>query len=141
MSGEVPIGLKWIIDTLDGDANATSKGPGGAWDALAPDGTPTPYYIVSLQSGFDVCNAYATRLLTNATYQIKAVGEAGNPQAVVDANAALDALFGDRKNVGIPGGLIVSCYRTSPLQYKELDPTGAEWSHIGGLYDLQIQAL
>jgi len=135
---EAAIALEWLLATLRGDNALTSIATGGVHRAMASLGTVPPYIIVANQAGVDVLTANAVRLMNNSLYQVKAVGPAAMTDTLMSAAAEIDALF-KRADGTATGGLILSCYRESPLQLDELRASGEQWSNVGGLYRLLIQ--
>lgn len=134
---EAAIALGWIFTTLANDATLTSEATGGVHRAYAPPDTVPPYIIVGFQTGLDVLTANAVRLMNNSLYQIKVVGPADDTPTLMSIAAEIDALF-KRASGSATGGLILTCYRESPLQVDEI-VSGEQWTNIGGLYRMLIQ--
>jgi hypothetical protein len=142
---ESAAGFAWLYSVLSGDSTLTGYAPGGVWRGLAPDGTATPFVILSLQSGQDKLTANAVRILDDDTFLVKASGPASNTAGVTNAAARIDALLGRTSGtIGTPGqvtaGAILACYRETPLSVDELI-NGELWTNLGGLYRLIIQAM
>jgi hypothetical protein len=80
--------------------------------------------------------------MTNALYQVKGVGLLEDPQSVVDLASRIDTVLGGDqglKNVSIDNGYALSCYRESPLLLPDVDKSGVQFMHLGGLYRVRIQ--
>lgn len=135
---EIALGLAWIKATLLGDSTMVALAPGGFHRAMAPPKTATPFVTFSYISGADTITANAFRLLSQLTYQIRAVGPASATDAIFAAAAQIDSLFGGPTAGTTSGGFIDSCYRQSPIHVDEL-VSGLQWSNQGGLYKLEIQ--
>lgn len=136
---ETAIALEWLMSTLTGDNALTPLATGGVHRAMASPGTVPPYVIVAFQAGVDVLSANAFRLMDNLLYQVKVVGPASMTATLLSAAAEIDALLKLASGTAT-GGLILSCYRESPLQLDEL-VNGELWSNVGGLYRLLIQQM
>lgn len=132
--------IQFIIATLSGDAQAMAAAPGGAWEGMAPPGTPTPYYVVSHQGDGDILSANARRLGNSAVYQIVAYAPASQYAALVTCADRIDALFGripaTPGTIPTSGGVTIeSCYREQQIALPEL--VGAIlWYRVGGLHRL-----
>jgi len=128
-------GFAWLKTVLWSDTQIKSLVPGGVRRGYAPFNTPTPYIILALQSGADVLTANAFRLMASLVYQIQVVGPASNTEALVQAANRIDELL--KRRTGTNNGSRITCFRESSLSYDEL-VEGEMWTHIGGLYRLQI---
>ncbi len=136
---EIATGYAFLYSTLQADSTLASLAPGGIHRSIAPNGTATPVIIISLQSGVDVITATGVRLMTNALYQVKAVGPASDMQSIVNAASQLDITLGGSqgiRNVSVSGGgYVLSCVREGPLAYDDSKlVVGQLWSYLGGLY-------
>ncbi len=139
---EAALGLSFFLTTLRADSTLVSLSPGGIRVGALPVGSSYPGTIVAFQSGTDVIYANAVRSSVDALYQVKASGLLDDPQSVVDLASQIDAtLGGDQglKNVFIPNGYIAGCYRESPLFLTDVDKSGVQFMHLGGLYRVRIQ--
>lgn len=131
--------VQFIVSTLTADTQAMAAAPGGAWEGMAPPGTPTPYYVVSHQGDGDILTATARRVGTSAVFQIVAYAPASQYAALVSAADRLDALFGRipaTPSGALPtssGVTIEACYREQQIALPEL--VGAvQWNRAGGLF-------
>jgi hypothetical protein len=140
-SQEVVIALEYLYSTLSADATLQGYAPGGVHRGLAPPETTTPYVIFAYQSGTDVNTMNAYRIMTDPLFQAKAVGPASITAQIASAAERIDELL--KPNQGgvtatLADGLVLSCFRESPLQTDEI-VSGQQWSNIGGLYRLLVQ--
>lgn len=145
MSGhEGMLALEWLNSVLSGDSTLSGYAPGGVWRGMAPQETPTPFIILSLQSGSDVVTMNAVRLMDDLLVQVKAVGPAATQTAMIaNAAARMDALIGNPPNAGTTQdglGYVLASYRQSPLIVDEL-VAGDVWTNIGGLYRIEIEQI
>jgi hypothetical protein len=136
---EIAIGLSWITATLKADAQWLALSPGGVRRGVAPIGTAYPVTIIAFQSGLDVIYANAVRSSSNVLYQIRASGPSDNSQAVLNLASRIDDLFG-RARGSVAGGIVLSCYRESPLAYDD-NTAGVQYMHVGGLYRIRTQKI
>ncbi len=145
MSSEVAMGLQFLYSTLSADGILATLAPGGVHRFVAPQGTVTPFVIISYQSGKDSTTLNGVRLMDDFSYLAKAVGPTSSTQAIVDASSQLDVALGGReglRNIMVTGGAILACYRTTPVMYDQpVKGTSDIWSHLGGLYRLEIQQI
>lgn len=74
--------------------------------------------------------------------QIKAIGSNENYGAIVACANRIDALFKSVKNAAMPGGgTMLACWREQELAYEEPAlVNGVPWSHLGGIYHLEVTA-
>ena len=136
---ELSRGRDWIIATLTASSAFTTNAPGGVHSGLAPTGTPTPYCVVTVQSGgVDVAGVAGIRLFTTPLYQVRVFGPATQYAAIVAAADAADAVL-QRAHGTTADGTIMSCIRQSGLAIDEIVGTGVQWSSLGGLYRLQVR--
>jgi hypothetical protein len=134
------VGLEFIMATLQNDATYMSLSPSGVWRGIAPVGTVMPFGSITLQSGNDVLTANARRIFVNAIYQLRATGLAGNTAAIAALAAQIDTLL-ERPPYGYAaGGVVISAYREATIWLDE-DIGSDKYTHIGGLYRLQIQSM
>ena len=141
---EVATGYAFLYSTLQADATLATLAPGGIHRSIAPNGTPTPVIIISLQSGIDVVTVAGVRLMTNALYQIKAVGPASDMQSIVNAASQLDIVLGGSqgiRNITVNGGgYVLSCVREIPLAYDDTQlVVGQLWTYLGGMYRIYAE--
>ena len=114
---------------------------GGVFREYAPMDTVPPFALVVQQSSVDVNTMNGTRLFTNKLMQIKALGPSGpggNYTALVTICDRIDALFKNVRDIGLPSGGVLACYRESEIAYGEI-VNGQPWSHLGALYRIELQ--
>jgi hypothetical protein len=135
---EAASGLAFFLSAL----RAGTTSPGGVQFGAASIGTPFPCVIVNFQSGIDIVYANAKRAFVDALYQVKAVGVSANPDAIVALYSQIEAALGGDEglsHIDVTGGHVLSCYRTAPLMYPDIDKAGTQFMHLGGLYRVQNQ--
>jgi len=142
-ASEAVLGLQFLFGILSADSTLAGYAPGGGFRSLAPDGTATPFWVVSLQSaGKDSMTQQAVRLLANPLFLIKVSGPASQMQAIANAAAQIDVLLGGGqglRNRSVTGGWIAACYRESVHLQDEGPINGVVWSNLGGLYRMEIE--
>ena len=92
------------------------------------------------QSDVDVMTLQAIRLWAGMLLQIKAVGPTAQYAALVIIADRIDELFKNQRNIPLASGGVLACYRDGQVAYE--DPkliNGAAWSHLGGLYRIDLQ--
>ncbi len=126
---------------MQSDAPLMAAAVGGVWREYAPVDTVAPFALVSQQAGTDVLTANAVRLFVSILLQIKMIGPSGpggNYGALITGADRIDALFKSVRSVGLGTGGILCCYREQTIAYGEL-VASQPFSHLGGLYRIQIQ--
>ena len=97
---EVIYGFQWLTQVLGADSALSGFAPGGVWKSMVPDGTVTPYVVLTFMAGSDVLTFNAVRLMTTPLYQIKAVGPASLASQVISAAGRIDQLIGSPPTSG-----------------------------------------
>ncbi len=136
---EVALAFQWINSTLRGDSQLMAASTGGIWQGTADISTVGPYTSFGQQSGQDSLTSAAKRVMARMLLQIVGVGPDAQYGALVVIANRIDVLFGDVKNVGLPGGgVMLTSYREQPLALDIGLVAGASWSKLGGLYHIDI---
>ncbi len=130
--------FQWAVSTMQADSALMAAATGGVYQDIAPLNTLPPIVIVGCQAGTDVLTGNAVRLWTKLIFQIKAIGPATNYGALVTIANRIDALFGRVGPISLAPGTVMCCYRETELAISEL-VNGQQWSHLGGLYTIQLQ--
>ncbi len=140
---EIAQAFTWVSTTMQSDAPLMAAAVGGVWREYAPVDTVAPFVIVSQQAGTDVLTANAIRLFVDILLQIKMIGPSGpggNYGALIAGADRIDALFKSVRSVGLSSGGVLACYREQTIAYGEL-VNGQPWSHLGGLYRIELQGV
>lgn len=104
-----------------------------------PGETAFPYaFFGAPEPGEDTRGVGAVRILTNATWEIKAVDKAIGWTAVEEVADRLDALVHGAAGAAGTDGWVLMGVRERPIDYRE-DAAGVEYRHLGGLYRLWAQ--
>lgn len=136
---EVPRGYAYIA------AKCAGLAPGGVHKGVAPEGTPTPYIVMSHIGGPDVGGAGGPRLWNNGNFQVLVCGpdeaqDAPYNSAYADvvsvADAVDTALEYTSGNAG--GATIMRSRRMEPIEYGEI-VNGAQWSRLGARWNVLIR--
>ncbi len=138
---EIASAFTWVSTTMQADSALMAVAIGGVYREYAPIDTVAPFALVNQQAGTDVLTANAIRLFVSILLQIKMIGPSGpggNYGALVTGADRIDTLFKSVRSVGLASGGILSCYRESTIAYGEL-VNGQPWSHLGGLYRIELQ--
>lgn len=131
--------FKFAVSTMQADSALMAAATGGVWQGFADIGTTAPYALVTRQGGSDTNTFNVYRVFTHIMLQIKAVGPATNYAALVTIASRIDALFKRVGSTALPdGGGLIACWREQEVAYEEL-VNGTQFSHLGGLYHLELQ--
>jgi len=131
----------WVDATMRADSSLMAAAVGGVHQGFADIGTVPPFVSYGRQSGSDVTTVNQIRLFVHILLQIKAVGPIANYAALVVIADRIDALFKDKRNIGLASGGILACYRDSELAYDDPPVNGAAWANLGGLYHIELQGV
>ena len=137
MANEPLRALQWITTTLTNDATFTALVPGGVWRGLAPQGTPTPYCVLSIQSAPDLLTFNGVRIWNDALILVKVVGPAAQALALQSASDRVDALL-DHKSGASGGSTIFACVRESAPSVDEV-VNDVLWSNFSGAYRVKVK--
>ena len=126
-----------ILAVLEGDAVLSAIVPDGVWIDEAP-AQSRRFVIVSLVLGQDVAT-FGGRAWEERLYLIKAVVQALEPSAAIDAAARVNALLEDAP-IAVPGYAYMTMHRIEPLQRTEVDEVNEKirWQHRGGRYRVNM---
>jgi hypothetical protein len=127
-----------MYSTMTGDSPLVASATGGVWQGYANTSIIAPIALYTQQSGVDKLTLNAVRLWSSMKMQIKAVGPASQYAALVTIADRIDALFGSVRNVTLASGGVLDCYREQSIAYEEL-VNGQQWSHLGGIYCIDLQ--
>jgi len=135
--------FQWVATTMQADSALMAAATGGIFQGYAPESTLPPFIMVNQQVATDVLTVNAVRLWTDILLQIKALGPSGpggNYGALVTIADRIDALFKSVRSVSLSSGGVLCCYREQSVAYSELI-NEQPWSHLGGLYHLELQGV
>jgi len=136
---EVAQAFQWVNSTMRADSALMAAATGGVFQGMADIGTIPPYASYGKQADRDKLTVNAIRLWASILMQIKMVGPVSNFVALVAGANRIDALFGSVRPTGLPGGGgVLQCYRDGEIALDEI-VNGAQWSHLGGLYRIDLQ--
>ena len=137
---EITQAYKFIVAAMKADTALTTAATGGVHQGFAPLNTTAPYALVTKQSDGDVLTVNAVRVFSRMLLQIKAVGLTRDYDTLEIIASRIDALFG-RQGASIPatGGVVLETHRESQISYEEDPSPGEQVSHLGGLYDIDLQ--
>ncbi len=135
---EAYAGIEFLYNTLNGDSTLMALVT-GIYRDKAPDAAVPPFVILTHQAGSDTLTANAVRLLTRSLYQVGVQGPDSMSPQLAAAAGRIDTLL-KRTSGTVTGAIIDACYREQPLLLGQPPVNGMEWSKMGGLYRLEIQA-
>jgi len=132
----------WLYGLFAADTGAggvSTLAGGRIYAYVAPSGAAYPLVIFSQQGSHDVRGTGPYRIMASMLYQVKVIGQAraASMGAIKTIADRIDALL-----QGVTGsvvdGSVLSCVREQPISYVETSE-GITYSHLGGLYRLQVQ--
>lgn len=137
---EVAQAFQWIDATMRADSALMAAATGGIWQGIAEIGVLPPFVIYGKQADSDITTMTKVRLWASILVQIKALGPVkSNYAALVTSANRIDALFSNVRYVSLPGGGgVLECYRDGEIALDEVI-NGVQWSHLGGLYRIDVQ--
>lgn len=137
---EIYQAYRFVVAAMKADSALMAAATGGVHQGFAEIGTPMPYALVTKQSDSDMRTVNAVRVFSHMLLQIKAVGPTSNYDTLEIIANRIDALFG-RQGASAPatGGNVLETYRESQISYEEDPSPGVQISHLGGLYDIDLQ--
>jgi hypothetical protein len=140
---ETASAFTWVANTMQADSALMAAATGGVYQGFAPMDTVPPYALVARQGGSDVNTVNQIRLFVHILLRIQAIGPSGpggNYAALVTIADRIDALFKNQRNITLPSGGILACYRESELAYDD-EVNGQPWAYLGGLYHIELQGV
>lgn len=131
----------WVKSEASADSALVAAASGGIYQGLAPISVVSPFMSYNRQTGSDINTVNQVRIYTSILMQIKMIGPSSAYETLEAGALRIDALFANRRNVGLPnGGGVLSCYRESEVALEEPKPiNGVQWSHLGGLYRIDLK--
>lgn len=136
---EIAQAYNWVDTTMRADSALMAAATGGVYQGYADISVIPPYALYTQQAGTDILTMNALRLWTSILMQIKMIGPATNYVALVTGADRIDALFKRVGPTALPGsGGVLEAHRESTIAYEELI-NGAQFSHLGGLYRIDLQ--
>lgn len=141
---------QWLFERLTSDAALIDSLQISGSPARAPedmvfaynvpeDKNAPPYVLYSQENVLDVVGVGAARIMVNAVYVVRVVGEGRSFKQFKPSADRIDALLHDVHNQPVTGmGTVVSSVRDHPVHYPEAD-SGRLFVHLGGAYRVLAQ--
>jgi hypothetical protein len=137
---ETALAYGWIYSTCTADATLMAAATGGVWKDKADVGTVAPYVLIQQQVMADTMNINGVRLFSRGLFQIKAVGPNTIYTTLVTIADLLDGHFKNARSIALSSTAgILASYREQELSYPD-EVNGVAWTHLGGLYTIDVQA-
>ena len=135
---------QWLYSLLSSDTGTggvSTLVSGRIYAYVAPSGAVFPFVIYSRQAGHDVMGVGTVRIMASEVYQVKVVGKAatvalGTIKAIADR---IDTLLQGATGT-VVDGRVLSCVREQGISYVETSGSDV-YSHLGGLYRIQVQPI
>jgi len=132
---------QWLVARLKADATLNTAVGGRVYGYVAPAGTAFPYVLFFLSGGHDVIGVGPARIMVDAVYTVKAVGQAGSPATLAPIVDRIDAvLHGSTGGVAGGDGLVLAAMRETPVTYVEV-ADGMQYRHVGAMFRIWSQGL
>ncbi len=138
----------WIYSTLTADTgaggvnHATTGVAGRIYAYMAPaTATTYPQVIYNYQGGADVMGVGPARVMNSMLYQVKVIGKSTGPvfSSIKVLADRIDTLLHAASGT-TADSRILSCVREQSISYVEVSGSDV-YSHLGGLYRIQVQPL
>jgi hypothetical protein len=133
---------RWIYATLTGNAGITAAVGSRVYEDQAPEQAGTqayPVVVFTVSPGPDAITMNSTRVWATFTALIKVVDQAESYGAAEPVAKLIDQLFHKVKGAAT-GATIYRATRTMEVRYAELDQSGRQFRHLGGLFRLIARA-
>lgn len=134
--------------TLDAGIQALLGGSYSAararvWEGIAPAGTPYPFVTFTVVEPRQINGVGVdAEIMSRVGLQVKAVTEGRSYTPIIALAARIHVVLGGKLNVpvtfGASTGLMLTSERRASIQYPE-NASGAEYRHLGHLYELNVQ--
>lgn len=137
--------LQYIVYALSHGASA-ALATGGIHIGMAPVGAAQPFVVITPPAkGTDDVGSGHRRVFTDNVWTVKAVGLAADTgyAAVIALADAIDTDL-DRTSgtAGLTDARVLACVRDGTVHYLDWqEPNNELWVHLGGLYQVESQAL
>lgn len=128
---------QWLYATLTGDATLVGAVGTRCYGDVAPQGAAFPYLIFNLMDGTDVMGIGTARIMVNAIYQIKVIGQVPSYALLKPIADRVDAVLQGATG-SVVDGVILACTREQPIRYVEIAGE-TQYRHLGGLYRVFVQ--
>lgn len=128
---------QWLYTTLAADTALTALVGTRIYSHVAPNEATFPLVVFGLQTAEDVMGVGPARIMAQAVYVVRVIGQTGSFGALKAAADRLDAvLHGASGSAG--DGVVLACVRTQPFEMVETI-AGVQYRHLGGLFRLWAQ--
>lgn len=135
---------QWLYGLLSGDTGAGGVSTlvgGRIYAYIAPERSAFPLVVYSRQAGHDVAGVGPVRIMAREVYQVKVIGKAATVAfgAIKPIADRIDTLLQGASG-SVVDGSILSCVREQGVSYVESSGSDT-YSHLGGLYRIQVQGV
>lgn len=126
----------WLHATLT--ALPALAGVGVHPDAAPPEAT-FPFVVYALTENHDVAVVGGLRIMVAGTYVVRATTEGTSYTPLVPLAAAVRGALHRASAATVAPGSVLGCVQTATVRYRSTEG-GRPYVHLGGLFDLSIQA-
>ena len=106
-----------------------------------PLGTTLPAITLDRYTGSDVNGVGAVRLFTRYQWLVRVVGVVESYADLATLAQAVDDALVNHASANPSGGRVGTCYRDEPFSDTTVEPGGATYLRLGGLYRLNVQGV
>lgn len=138
MSNETYFADQWLYMTLAGDATLTGMVGTRFYSDEVPPETVFPFVQWTLLSSVDVRGQASNRIMVNALYIVKAVGQTRSYGDLMAPSNRIDELLQGKGGDTLAGDHVYSCCREGPFRQAEFT-SGKSYRHLGGEYRILVQ--
>lgn len=128
---------QWLYATLTGDATLAAAVSTRCYSDVAPQGAAFPLLLFTMMDGTDVMGVGTARIMVNAIYQVKVIGQGSSYSPLKPIADRIDAVL-QGKTGSVVDGVILACTREQPIRYMEIAGE-TQYRHLGGLYRVFVQ--
>lgn len=128
---------QWLYATLTGDATLAAAVSTRCYSDVAPQGAAFPLLLFTMMDGTDVMGVGTARIMVNAIYQVKVIGQGPSYSPLKPIADRIDAVL-QGKTGSVVDGVILACTREQPIRYMEIAGE-TQYRHLGGLYRVFVQ--
>ncbi len=138
MANETYLADQWLYQTLASDATLIGIVGTRFYADEVPPETIFPFVQWTLLSAVDVRGQASNRIMVNALYIVKGVGQTTSYGSLMPTANRLDDLLQGIGGDTLAGDHVYSCTREEPFRQAEY-VSGKSYRHLGGVYRILVQ--
>lgn len=131
----------WIFERLGADAELMGMVEGRIFNGMMPIDSGLPAVLFAFQAARRDLAVRKERIGSRLDFLVRVVAEGAALDVAEAAAQRLDALLQGASQAGtVEDGRTIVCVRRQPVSYLEATAQGGYRAHLGGLYELLVQA-